>query len=218
MTRSLPHNQSVAAEALPDLVPEILDPARLAELPSSERLPVYKQYLRAENHRLRKAHDEGGGGCVVAGLRAEVVDGLLRSLLGSALLQAEGTSSLALVANGGYGRGLLNPGSDIDLLFLLPQASHKLDKHLKKLVEEILYPLFDLGFKVGHASRSIPECVAEARRDPITRTSLFDHRRLCGSEPLYDKFVQRFRQECILKDRARFFEERRSDIDYRYRK
>ena len=218
MTRSLPHNQSVAAEALPDLVPEILDPARLAELPSSERLPVYKQYLRAENHRLRKAHDEGGGGCVVAGLRAEVVDVLLRSLLGSALLQAEGTSSLALVANGGYGRGLLNPGSDIDLLFLLPQASHKLDKHLKKLVEEILYPLFDLGFKVGHASRSIPECVAEARRDPITRTSLFDHRRLCGSEPLYDKFVQRFRQECILKDRARFFEERRSDIEYRYRK
>ena len=208
----------MADEALPNLVPEIPDPARLANLPANERLPVYKQYLEVENRRLREAHEGGGGGCEVAGLRAQVIDGLLRSLLASALLRTGSTSSLTLVANGGYGRGLLNPGSDIDLLFLLPQPSHKLSDHLKKLVEDILYPLFDLGFKVGHASRSIPECLAEARRDPINRTSLFDHRRLGGAEPLYEKFVQRFRQECILKDRARFFEERRSDIEHRYRK
>ncbi len=206
------------AQALPDPIPGILDPALLVEVHANERLTLYKKYMADENARLRKLHDEGRGGCEVAGLRTQVIDGLLQSLLASALLQTKTSSSLTLVANGGYGRGLLNPGSDIDLLFLLPQASHKLDKHLKKVVEDVLYPLFDLGFKVGHASRSIPECLSEARRDPITRTSLFDHRRLSGNQALYDKFVQRFRQECILKDQARFFEERRADIELRYRK
>jgi len=208
----------VATEVPPDLIPEILDPVQLAELPAGKRLLLCKEYLAGENTRVRKVHDAGGGGCEVAALRSAVVDGLLRSLFHTATLKTSAPSRISLVANGGYGRGLLNPGSDIDLLFLLPRASHKLEKKLKELVGEVLYPLFDLGFKVGHASRSIPECVTEARRDPITRTSLFDHRQLCGDRNLYDKFVQRFRQDCIIKDRVRFFEERRSDIEARYHK
>lgn len=212
------HTPTVPPEADPDPTPDELDPARLAELPSNERLKRYKEYLREEEARVREVHDSGGGGCEVASLRSGVVDHLMQSLFETALVNHSSADSIALVANGGYGRALLNPGSDIDLLFLLPQPSHKLSKELKAVVEGILYPLFDLGFKVGHASRSIAECVKEARKDPVTRTSLFDDRLLSGDQRLFAKFKQRFRQDCIDKDREKFFAERRADIEARYRR
>ena len=199
-------------------IPEELDPAHLAELPSSKRLPIYKKLLKSEDKRVRKIHESGAGGCEVAALRCAAIDNLLRSLFETALLTHKAPATIALVANGGYGRGLLSPGSDLDLLFLLPQHSHKLSKKLKEVVEGVLYPLFDLGFKVGHASRSIAECVKEARKDPVTRTSLFDDRLLSGDQGLFAKFKQRFRQDCIDKDREKFFAERRADIEARYRK
>ena len=69
---------------------------------------------------------------------------------------------IAVVATGGYGRGLLAPGSDIDLLFLLP---YKQTAWGESIAEAILYCLWDMGLKVGHATRSIEECLAEAGRD-----------------------------------------------------
>ena len=202
----------------PETVPDPLRPDQLAELPAGERLEVYKRYLKNENSRIRRIHDQGAGGCEIAALRSGIIDTLLRSLFQTASSQTPTPPALSLMANGGYGRGLLNPSSDIDLLFLLPQPSHRLGQNERNLVESILYPLFDLGFKVGHASRSVNECLTEARRDPITRTSLFDHRLLCGNDDLSKEFSQRFRQECIIKDRLRFFEERKSDIETRYHK
>ena len=69
---------------------------------------------------------------------------------------------MAVVATGGYGRGLQAPGSDIDLLFLLP---YKQTAWGESVAEAILYCLWDLGLKVGHATRSVSECVTHARRD-----------------------------------------------------
>ena len=63
---------------------------------------------------------------------------------------------MAVVAQGGYGRGLLAPGSDIDLLFLLP---YKQTAWGESVAEYMLYLLWDLGFKVGHATRTIDQCV-----------------------------------------------------------
>src|SRR5262249_50696304 len=63
---------------------------------------------------------------------------------------------LALVAVGGYGRGELAPHSDVDILFLLP---YKLTPHGEQVIEYILYLLWDLGLKVGHATRSVDECI-----------------------------------------------------------
>ena len=183
--------------------PAALDPAALADLPPNERLTALKKYLAKEEKRIRKVHDSGGGGCEVAALRSAVLDHLLQTIFKIATGKSK-AGTLSLVANGGYGRGLLNPGSDIDLLFLLPQPSHRLNHGLKETVEGVLYPLFDLGFKVGHASRSIAECVKEAKSDPVTRTSLFDDRLLCGDEKLFKRFRQRFRQDCINKDRDTF--------------
>ena len=78
---------------------------------------------------------------------------------------------LALVAVGGYGRGELAPCSDIDLLFLLP---YKLTPHGEQVVEFMLYRLWDLGLKVGHATRSVDECIRLAKADMTIRTSLLE--------------------------------------------
>src|SRR6202789_3021712 len=70
--------------------------------------------------------------------------------------------SMTVVATGGYGRGLLAPGSDIDLLFLLPETP---DPGNKKIIETMLYVLWDLKQKDGHSTRSLDECLKQARED-----------------------------------------------------
>ncbi|MDA1007232.1 MAG: [protein-PII] uridylyltransferase, partial [Verrucomicrobia bacterium] len=183
-----------------------------------ERLTLVKAFLHAEEKTIREQHHAGAGGVEIASLRASLLDHILRALFAASLADQPNAEKIALVANGGYGRGLLSPCSDLDLLFLLPQASHRLPKALSEVVEGVLYVLWDIGFKVGHASRSMPECIREARLDPVTRTSLFDSRLLHGDQALYDEFKKRFRKDCIERDQEKFFNERRSDINSRYRK
>jgi len=101
---------------------------------------------------------------------------------------------LAIVATGGYGRGLLAPGSDIDLLILLP---YKQTAWGESLIEFILYTLWDLKFKVGHATRTVKQCVGTALDDYTIRTSLLDSRLLCGDEVLFDKFQDAFVRQVI---------------------
>src|SRR5262245_49416169 len=110
---------------------------------------------------------------------------------------------MAVVAQGGYGRGLLAPGSDIDLLFLLP---YKQTAWGESVAEYMLYLLWDLGFKVGHATRNIDQCVRLSLSDMTIRTALLDSRLLLGDEALYADFQQRFRKE-VLESNARPFVE-----------
>ena len=80
---------------------------------------------------------------------------------------------MAVVATGGYGRGLLAPGSDIDLLFLLP---YKQTAWGESIAETILYCLWDMGLKVGHATRSVDECIRQAKADMTIRTAVLEAR------------------------------------------
>src|SRR5215207_11028817 len=101
---------------------------------------------------------------------------------------------LALVATGGYGRGTLAPGSDIDLLFLLP---YKQTAWGESVVEAMLYVLWDLKLKVGHATRSVDDCVREAKADMTIRTSLLEARYILGDQSLYDTLIARFDREVV---------------------
>ncbi len=96
---------------------------------------------------------------------------------------------MAVVATGGYGRQLLAPGSDIDLLFLLP---YKQTPWGESMVESILYFLWDLGYKVGHATRSADQTLRAAKDDMTVRTTLLDFRLLHGEEPLFNDMWARF--------------------------
>jgi [protein-PII] uridylyltransferase len=96
---------------------------------------------------------------------------------------------MAIVATGGYGRGLMAPGSDIDLLFLLP---YKQTAWGEQVAEAILYCLWDLGLKVGHATRSIDECIRQAKADMTIRTGILESRYLLGDRKLFDELMARF--------------------------
>ena len=78
---------------------------------------------------------------------------------------------MAVIATGGYGRGLQAPGSDIDLLFLLP---YKQTAWGESIAEAILYCLWDTGLKVGHATRSVDECIRQAKADMTIRTAILE--------------------------------------------
>src|SRR5487761_860470 len=87
---------------------------------------------------------------------------------------------MAAIATGGYGRGLLAPGSDIDLLFLLP---YKQTAWGEQIAEALLYCLWDMGLKVGHATRSVDECIRQAKADMTIRTAILEARFLTGDQP-----------------------------------
>src|SRR5437867_3235629 len=131
-------------------------------LPSQE-LARYKNFVKVEWHRFKILHRSGVGGREICQGRAAVMDILLRYLWDAAKNNLSSQAqkefpALALVAVGGYGRAELNPQSDIDLMFLHDGqvvAGSKPLPYLAKLMDGLLYPLYDMGFKVGHSVRTI---------------------------------------------------------------
>ncbi len=122
---------------------------------------------------------------------------------------------LAVVATGGYGRGALAPGSDVDLLFLLP---YKQTAWGESMVEAMLYILWDLRLKVGHATRSVDECLREGRGDFTIRTALLETRHLAGDAKLYSDLKQRFDAEIVQGSAAEFVDAKLRERDGRVRK
>jgi [protein-PII] uridylyltransferase len=108
---------------------------------------------------------------------------------------------MAIVATGGYGRGLQAPGSDIDLLFLLP---YKQTAWGESIAEAILYCLWDTGLKVGHATRSVDECIRQAKADMTIRTAILEARFLLGDKKLFDELTKRFDNEVVRNTAAEF--------------
>src|SRR5262245_33761588 len=122
---------------------------------------------------------------------------------------------MAVVATGGYGRGVLAPGSDIDLLFLLP---YKQTAWGESVAETILYCLWDMGLKVGHATRSVNECIRQAKADMTIRTSLLEARYLLGDHKLYDELVARFDKEIVQGTAAEFVAAKLAERGQRHRR
>ena len=200
---------------------EFLKPAVEGQLSPDERLALFKRFLKIEEKRILAFHRAGTGGLDIARTRARLIDIILAATLDAALAKrniGSQTPRMALVATGGYGRGLLNPRSDIDLLFLLPRASTKLPKPMQELVQDVLYFLWDVGFKVGHACRSIAECIEQARADQENKTALMDARLVTGDADLFSQFTTRFDRECIAKGQQAFFELRSQDLRDRHAK
>jgi [protein-PII] uridylyltransferase len=178
------------AAALADLVPLNNPPARDIALAAFRR-----QLGRIQSHVQTRFERDGINGLAAARLNAGLMDELVNALFNYALaiLPIEREDRLAMAATGGYGRATLAPFSDIDLLFL---TGTKAPLRVERAVEFILYFLWDLGLKVGHATRSIPECLKEAHGDVTTRTSLLDARCISGDRPLFADFQHAFRADC----------------------
>ncbi|MGD9785449.1 MAG: [protein-PII] uridylyltransferase [Hyphomicrobiaceae bacterium] len=122
---------------------------------------------------------------------------------------------MAIVATGGYGRALMAPGSDVDLLFLLP---YKQTPWGESVVEYILYMLWDLGFKVGHATRNIDQCIKLAGSDTTIRTALIDSRLILGDTELFESLRQRFRDDVTKSSARAFIDAKMQERDERHKR
>ncbi|MGB8137599.1 MAG: [protein-PII] uridylyltransferase [Pseudolabrys sp.] len=122
---------------------------------------------------------------------------------------------MAVVATGGYGRGLQAPGSDIDLLFLLP---YKQTAWGESIAEAILYCLWDLGLKVGHATRSVDECIRQAKADITIRTAILEARFLLGDRKLFDELVTRFDKDVVRNTAPQFVAAKLAEREDRVRR
>ena len=167
------------------------------KIPRDAALAAFRRHLARIQTHVREAFEQDQltglqAGRLLAALTDGVIDELYNYVTSRAVLGPP--DRLSLAATGGYGRGLLAPFSDIDLLFLTPKRPNK---HTLQVVEFILYFLWDLGLKVGHATRSIDECLSEGAKDATIRTSLLDARHLTGEAALFQDFHKRFRAACV---------------------
>ncbi|MDI2090004.1 [protein-PII] uridylyltransferase [Commensalibacter oyaizuii] len=147
------------------------------------------------------------------------IDGLMTvlfDLIYKKLLTSNQESNfIALVATGGYGRKCLAPFSDLDILFL---TSEHPSKELLDTIELHLYFLWDMGLKIGHAIRSIPQCLATAKEDVTVLTALLDSRFISGHKELFDQFIPQFKHLCEEIGSSRFILEKNKERHARHQK
>ena len=172
--------------------------------PVVERLKGLVKSGRAEARRQLEA-DRKGRKCAegLARLQDELIS-LIFDYTATHVYRATNPSDaerMAIVATGGYGRGMLAPGSDIDLLFLLP---YKQTPWGESVAEYMLYILWDLGFKVGHATRTVEQCVKLAQGDLTIRTSLLDNWLVHGDGKLFEELQLQLRKQ-VFQGTARTF-------------
>ena len=185
---------------------------------ATEELARYKTFLKIETHRLKMRHRAGSGGLEICRARAAMLDVMLRYLWDAAKggLSEQGQKEfppLALVAVGGYGRAELNPQSDIDFMFLHDRqvAVRRPLPHLSKIIDGLLYPVWDIGLKVGHSVRTIEDCVKEANNDMQSKTSLIESRLVAGDSELFSKFQKALVAKCVDKHEEEYIAMRVQD-------
>jgi [protein-PII] uridylyltransferase len=173
---------------------------------------------RAVAEKMLKAD---GGGTACAARLSHLMDVIIGGLFDFAATQVfkpkggAAAEKMAIVAVGGYGRGTLAPGSDIDLLLLLPARPTSWSE---RLVEFILYMLWDAGLKVGHATRNVGECIQLSKSDTTIRTTILEARFLLGERALFDTLVTRFDREVVKATGADYVQAKLAERDDRHTK
>ena len=167
----------------------------------------------------RRFEDDDADGAEVVASGAFLIDQVIRTIhdfaVGHVYPAANPTTAeqISIIATGGYGRAELAPHSDIDLMFLLP---YRQTPHTEQVIEFMLYMLWDLGLKVGHATRSVEECLRLAVQDMTIRTSLLEARWLWGDQEVYRRFQGRFQSAVVANTGAAFVEAKLAERDVRH--
>jgi [protein-PII] uridylyltransferase len=167
---------------------------------TSAPLRLFKQSFTKGHELLNEAFTSGVPVKTLVHKRAWLID----QLLIHAWHHIIGTDSMALVAVGGYGRGELHPGSDIDLMII---QKPRTNRYQKQLIEKFLIFLWDMGLEVGHSVRTVKDCVREASKNISVVTNLMESRPLAGNRELYDQMSRQTGPGRIWRPK-KFFEEK----------
>jgi [protein-PII] uridylyltransferase len=161
---------------------------------------MLKDYLKKRLIEIRRHHEGGATGEQVIAALTDLTDEVIERIAVGILQGAPPgdrwklEDGLAIVALGGYGRGERSPHSDIDIMFLHRPT---LRREIERIAGSILQTLWDVGFQVGHSTRTVQDCVAIGRRDLTVRTSLMEARFLTGSRALFDQFRLRYQRKVV---------------------
>tara|TARA_B110000305_G_scaffold49842_1_gene53854 strand:- start:39697 stop:42492 length:2796 start_codon:yes stop_codon:yes gene_type:complete len=130
---------------------------------------------------------------------------LVKSILQQKKATQTTSDYISIIAVGGYGRAQMAPHSDVDLLFL---TQAKPNPRVEKIIEDMLYILWDMRLKIGYSTRSINQCVQLGKTDQTIKTALLEHRYLCGHEDLYNKFGKQLKNNLFNASAAEYVEEK----------
>jgi [protein-PII] uridylyltransferase len=189
-----------------------------------DRKPIVALLREALDHgraEIERRFEEGGSAAHCVAEQCFLIDQLIRTLFDFVaeriypLANPTEGERLAIVAVGGYGRGEMAPYSDVDLLFLFP---YKQAPHTEQVVEYLLYLLWDLRLKVGHATRSIAECLRYAKTDLTIRTALLEARYIWGDQQLYTELKAKFDSDIVKGTAGQFIEQKLAERDERHKK
>jgi [protein-PII] uridylyltransferase len=180
------------------------------EIDATQCGAVAREYVTRIRRDVRARHEAGEGGLAVVAAYTDAIDHLVQVLFAAASSSYMSrypriNQRCAAVGLGGYGRGELNPDSDIDLLFLYPW---KVNPYVETIAETILYALWDAGLQVGHALRNPRECARLAARDLKVKTAVLDARCIAGDEGLFREFDAAMLEEVWAYSPADFFREK----------
>jgi [protein-PII] uridylyltransferase len=206
--------------------PELFRRARRAEAVAERaddrrrlRLEFFRAALAEGLDSLKHKHAEGASGRESVRAHAMFMDELIRALV--RLIAADGAQAalapapMVVAALGGYGRGELHPSSDIDLMVVYDGEP---TPYVQRVTQELLYTLWDLGLQIGHSLRSLDDCVAIARTDFPSLTSMQAARLVTGDRRLFARFRRVLRDSIFRGDFGQFLAATLSERDQRYRK
>jgi [protein-PII] uridylyltransferase len=180
---------------------------------------LLRDVLRRGRGEIERRFEAGGTAADCVAEQCFLIDQLVRVLFDFVsehvypLANPTAGEKLAVVAVGGYGRGEMAPFSDVDLLFLLP---YKQTPHTEQVVEYLLYLLWDLRLKVGHATRSVDDCLRYAKSDLTIRTALLEARYVWGEQALFEELKARFDSEIVRGTASQFVEQKLAERDARH--
>lgn len=160
---------------------------------------------------IRSRHEAGASGTDIAAQLTALADAVITGVFEFACCD-KGGYPCAMIALGGYGRGEMNPYSDVDLMFYISDSRRNT---LGELSERILYLLWDLGYSVGHCMRTRDECLEIAALDLSAYTAMLDARFICGAPDLYDEFSSEVLNPLLHRNTRTFFKAKLEENEQR---
>jgi len=184
-----------------------------------EKRPLYlagsRRFLTQFREKIKDLHRQGTSGTDVVHEITEMTDTLIlklfRSILGD-IAEDRALPEMALIAVGGYGRGELNPFSDIDIMFL---HTGKNPQAVEEISQKLLYFLWDMRLDVGYSVRTISDCIEMGKSDSTVRTAMLDSRFLAGSKALFDDFWKNFQKQILSKGSDAFIKDKLQESEAR---
>ncbi|HEY6874635.1 MAG TPA: [protein-PII] uridylyltransferase [Geobacteraceae bacterium] len=188
-----------------------------------EKRPLYlsacKHFLTHYREEIKNRHRAGASGEEVVQAITAMTDVLIGKLFSCIMQDIDDSrhagEQLSLVAIGGYGRGELNPSSDIDLMFL---HGGKDPQRTENIAQKLLYFLWDMRLDVGYSVRTLSDCQEMAASDMTVKTALLDSRFLIGSRPLYDSFQKMLISQILARGSGAFIREKLEELKKRREK